>query len=589
MRAPGTLDLTDEPCDSSAIMRLGPSAVIFAVTATIFLASPVRSFTDSRYSVLVSEALLRHGSFVLDEWFSDRVNLPYQVETVGGHVYYWYPPGGPVLATPFVWLLARVGVSAVGHSGRYDSGGEHIVQSVLAACFMALLAVFLLRTAWLILPPPWSWILALSGCLGTQIWSTASRALWGDTFLVLILGAVVWLLVAHETGRRHLSAPLLATLLSWGFFARPTASIPILAITLYVARHHRALLASYLATGAAWCGLFVSYSWLTFGSLLPSYYRINRFSLHTFGSGLLGILVSPSRGQLIFVPVTLFVAYLMVRYWRSLPLPRLVTPAIFSVLAHIALISAFDQWHGGHSYGPRYLTPLVPWLVLLAALGLRTLHERRAPGMRIELAAAAVLLAWSVLVQARGAWAQETWTWNKTPNDVSLHPERIWNWLDAQPLAGLLPRPSPSTFPLYVTGNRLDLGSDRAKPYLLSGWSRRAGTVRWTAGQEAALVFGLEAVEPLTLEMELEVSIASPPVPEWSVIIQLNGTTLETLRLSSTGRIPVAVRLPPERIEHQNRLTFRLRDPASASPVVPGGAVPKREVAVHWLRLRRAE
>jgi hypothetical protein len=31
----------------------------------IFLASPVRDFTDSRYSTLVSEALLRHGSFVL--------------------------------------------------------------------------------------------------------------------------------------------------------------------------------------------------------------------------------------------------------------------------------------------------------------------------------------------------------------------------------------------------------------------------------------------------------------------------------------------------------------------------------------------
>ena len=91
-------------------------------------------------------------------------------------------------------------------------------------------------------------------------------------------------------------------------------------------------------------------------------------------------------------------------------------------------------------YGPRYLTPLVPWLVLLAALGLRALLERRAPGMRIELAAGAVLLACSVLVQARGAWAQETWRWNSTPNDVSLHPERVWSWRDPQPLAGLLPR-----------------------------------------------------------------------------------------------------------------------------------------------------
>lgn len=414
--------------------------MIFAMTAAIFLASPVRGLTDSRYSTLVGEALLRHGSFVLDQWFADRANLPYQVETVGGHVYYWYPPGGPVLATPFVWVLARLGLSAVGHGGSYDSGGDRIVQAVLAALFMAVLAVVFLKTARLILPARWSWIVALAGALGTQIWSTASRVLWSDTFLVLILGAVVWLLVLHETNRRHLSAPLLATLLAWGYFARPTASLAIVAVTLYVALYHRALVGAYLATGAVWIAVFVTYSWLTFGTLLPTYYRIRTFSLGTLGSGVLGILVSPSRGQLVFVPVTLFVTYLVVRYWRSLPHPRLVMPALVTVLAYVMLIAAFDQWHGGHSYGPRYLTPLVPWLLLLAALGLHALLERRAPSMRIELVAGAVLLACSVLVQARGACAQDTWTWNKTPNDVSLHPERVWSWRDPQPLAGLLPR-----------------------------------------------------------------------------------------------------------------------------------------------------
>jgi hypothetical protein len=87
--------------------------MIFAVTSAIFLASPVRGCTDSRYSILVSEALLRHGSFVLDQWFRDRADLPYQVETVGGHVYYWYPPrwAGPGDAI-------RLGVGALGDLGR---------------------------------------------------------------------------------------------------------------------------------------------------------------------------------------------------------------------------------------------------------------------------------------------------------------------------------------------------------------------------------------------------------------------------------------------------------------------------------------
>jgi hypothetical protein len=421
------------------LRRPGPEVMIFIITSAIFLASPVRGLTDSRYTPLVGEALLRHGSFVLDQWFVGRTNISYQLERIGSHVYYRYPPGGPVLVAPLVWVLARFGLSAVGPDGQYDSGGDRYVQAVLAALLMALLAVIFLRTALLILPPRWSWIVALAGALGTQVWSTASRVLWSDTFLTLILGTVVWLLVLHETGRRRMSAPLLATLLAWGYFCRPTASLAIVAITLYLMRYHRGLVGSYLATGAVWIVVFVTYSWLTFGTLLPTYYRTGTFSLHSFGSGLLGTLLSPSRGQLVFVPVTLFVAYLVARYWRSLPLRRLIMPALISVLGHVALISLFEQWHGGHSYGPRYLTPLVPWLVLLAALSLRALLERRAPAMRIELAAGAVLLACSVLVQALGTSARATWEWNKIPSDVSLHPERVWDWRDPQPLAWLLP------------------------------------------------------------------------------------------------------------------------------------------------------
>src|SRR5262245_56689099 len=97
------------------VMRLrrpGPAVMIFVITAAICLASPVRGLTDSRYTPLVGEALLRHGSFVLDQWFLGRTNLSYQLERIGSHVYHRYPPGGPVLATPLVWVLARMGLSA---------------------------------------------------------------------------------------------------------------------------------------------------------------------------------------------------------------------------------------------------------------------------------------------------------------------------------------------------------------------------------------------------------------------------------------------------------------------------------------------
>src|SRR6266516_88827 len=111
---------------------------------------------------------------------------------------------------------------------RYDAGA--------LACglvFVFTLAVFFF-TSRLLLPTNWSGILALGGALGTQVWSTASRALWADTWGMLLLGIVVYLLLAHEVGRRRINPIVLATLLSWMYFVRPTYAVPILAITAYL-------------------------------------------------------------------------------------------------------------------------------------------------------------------------------------------------------------------------------------------------------------------------------------------------------------------------------------------------------------------
>jgi len=573
---------------------------MFVIAATIFMVSPVHVLTDSRYSPLISETLLRHGSVALDPWFAAGGTLPYQVETIGGHVYSWYPPGGPVLSAPLVGLLALLGLSAIGPDGAYDEAGDVIVQAIAAALLMAALAALLLATVRMILPPLWSWIVALAAVFGTQIWSTGSRALWGDTFLVLILGAVVWLLVAHEVKQRRLSAPLMATLLAWAYFCRPTAAVAILAVTLHLARHCRRLLIPYAATGAAWAAIFVTWSRLTFGTLLPTYYRTRTFGLRSFGTGLAGILVSPSRGQLVFVPATLFVVYLVLRYRRSLPVSRLVGPAAVAIVGHVVLIAAFPHWHGGHAYGPRYLTPLVPWLTVLAALGARASLDQRARDRRAEWTAGAFLLVVSMFIQARGTWARETWTWNMGPANVSLHPERVWGWRNSQLLAGLVPAPLPPVIARYTLGDRIDVGSSGAEGYLLCGWSGAEGkngekiseksgeTFRWTDGRTAELVFELASVperQPLVLQAKLEGFLPPGRVREQRIELELNGRSLATLNVNRRGPMEVAAAVAPDRTARINRLTLRLPDAAFAARFGLGSDPRQLGVAVSWLRL----
>src|SRR4051794_8610476 len=148
--------------------RPGYGSLVFVVSLAIFLISPVRIPTDSRYSTLVGEALLRHGSVALDrQWFSG--DLPYQVETVHDRIYSFYPLGGPVLVTPLLGALRLVGLSSVGADGRYNEGHDVIAQALLAALLMALFAALLFHTSRAILPAGWSVLVALGAAFGTQI------------------------------------------------------------------------------------------------------------------------------------------------------------------------------------------------------------------------------------------------------------------------------------------------------------------------------------------------------------------------------------------------------------------------------------
>jgi hypothetical protein len=128
---------------------------------------------------------------------------------------------------------------------------------------------------------------------------------------------------------------------------RPAAVVPIVVVTAYILILRRELFLSYALTGLAWLALFVVYSYYHFGQLLPNYYRLgNELSARAFGVGLLGNLISPSRGVLVFVPFLLFVAYLLTRYWRYVS-RRLAILALAAILLHVVLVSSFPIRWGG--------------------------------------------------------------------------------------------------------------------------------------------------------------------------------------------------------------------------------------------------
>lgn len=428
---------------------------VFILTLSIFLISRVHQVNDSHYSMLLSQSLIKHGSFQLDHYALPRYepqwhgyyfkNGPiYHLEVVDNHLYYHLPPGSSILSVPFVAVLNVLGVSAANADGTYNPRGEVMIEAGLAALLMAALAVIFFYTARLMLPTGWSMTVALGGALGTQVYSTASRGLWSETWGILLLGIVILLLLRSETEKRSVKPILLATLLSWMYFVRPTFSVHIIAISVYLLIFHRRSFIRYVITGLIWLGAFVFYSWLHFGQLLPSYYRANRLQFDTFWVALAGNLVSPSRGLLVHVPVLLFVAFLVVRYWRRIVHQRLVWLAVAIIICHLIIISSFPHWWGGHSFGPRFTTGLVPWFVLLGILGVRGMLAWReqlvAPvraSWRVQLVCGGLLLLFSLFINTRGATSHATWLWNVRPVGVDEHPEKLWDWSQPQFLAGL--------------------------------------------------------------------------------------------------------------------------------------------------------
>lgn len=414
----------------------------------LYLALPYHFLADSRYAFVLSESLLKKGSFALDGFFEPPFE-PHLArwEEARGHRFFYYPPGSSILSMPFVAAMNLAGLSAVTSDQRHDLQAEVRMQALLAAAVSALFAVRCLRLARRFLPPGPSLAIFAGVALGSQVLSTASRTLWSDTWGLLLLVGVVDVLLRLEDGagravplppgRQAIGLVALGTLLSWTYFVRPTHAISAGVVAVYVVLLLRWRAIPLAATGLTWLALFVFTSLKTLGAPLPAYYQASRLEFKEFGTALAANLVSPSRGLLVYVPVLLFCGLLLVRHRRRLLHRRLVVVALCVSTLHLVSISGYWQWWAGHSYGPRFTTGLLPWLVLLAILSLRAWTDARreaelTPGRwHAEAYAGMALLALGVLVNVPGT-LQTAEAWNLVTPDIDADPHRVFDWRDPQ-------------------------------------------------------------------------------------------------------------------------------------------------------------
>jgi hypothetical protein len=412
--------------------------LLFGGVLVAYVLSPVHTPFDSRWSIHTAMSILHEGNTDLDEYGEQlRRADDYAIDHVDGHAYSRYPIGASLVALPFVWVADRVGRSVFGfdldlHLRRRGSGA---IECVIASFVVAFTVVIIYAIGALFLDSKRSLALALTFAFCTSAWSTASRALWQHGPSMLATSAALYVILRARDEPRLL--PRAALPLAVSYVMRPTNSLSIGVWTAYVALTERRALLRYLAWAAVIALPFLAYNRMVLGALIPEYYRPQWNP--GWAEALAANLVSPGRGLLVYSPVVVF-SFLGAWWKRRAGRWNAADSAILAiVLLHWLTISLLAPWNwwGGHSFGPRLFSDVLPYLMYFMVFALEALFapEARSAG---ALRAAFVLLAGlSFLIHLRGA---TTWTvhdWNTNPSNIDVEPGRIWDWRDAQFLRGL--------------------------------------------------------------------------------------------------------------------------------------------------------
>jgi hypothetical protein len=449
-------------------------ASIFIIVFLIHTLSPVAASGDSRWTVMIALSLLDRGDTNLDEYLGliKKENY-YNVECIGslgnrmgpairdcrdGHIYNWYPIGGPLLVTPFVGLIRaalqfvaplikRLPIPPVhpvvdAFLAGDPIGGHSVIELIMASFLVAASAVMMFLIGACFLSRRYATMIAFIFAFATSAWSTGSRSMVQHTPSMLMIAITIYILIKAE------NKPGLVALagipVAFAYVIRPTNALLAMVISIYVlARYPRQFLA-YLACALPIAAGFFAYSLSNFGAWRSSYYSLrpplpNSINgARAFLTVLAGNLISPSRGLLIFTPLFTFSIVGMVRATRCPRMRRLSIALIAIVVLHWIVISSYvDFWWAGHSYGPRLFTDLTPIFVFFLIPVLLPWQQAGPWHWSASRALFTVLLAASIFVHARGAWSYKVWFWNQSPVNVDLQPERVWSWRDPQFLRGL--------------------------------------------------------------------------------------------------------------------------------------------------------
>jgi hypothetical protein len=292
------------------------------------------------------------------------------VPGIDGQLYPQFAPGQSLVSIP-LYLVGRL------------FGGAPSLSSVLITRFTTSLfnPIVIALTGWLLalfaarlnFSTRLSLVLGAAYALGSMA-LPYTRTYFGEPLIALTITLAAYGLYrvkADRVDRADVGRWLLisGTALALAVFVRERSAIMFPAFLIYavpvIRRDWRRWLL-WLLPLVIVGGLIGLMNWSRYGSPLTFSFSVLQHT--TFSTplllGLYGLLISPGKGLLLYTPIAWAGLMGLVTLWR-----RWRAEAVLFMLisvAEIGFFAVYEFWTGGWNWGPRYILPVVPLLILAA-------------------------------------------------------------------------------------------------------------------------------------------------------------------------------------------------------------------------------
>jgi hypothetical protein len=324
---------------------------------------------DVASTTLLPLSLLEHGDLTLDQFqdfAKEYYRDPYFLATVNGRTVSRYPVIAAVLAMPLYGPpLATGWMANSGYPWLPYPLTAFMVARFAAGLMTALAVVMFFFCARELADLKTSAALALVFGLGTSVWSTASQGLWQHTPSLLLQLIGIWFILR---GRRHGAMAVApgALFFSAATIARQNDALPALLFTVYVWLEYRPAVWRWIAWALPPALLAMAYNVVYNGS--PLVFGYQEGLQQTMGwprlDGIAGLLLSPSRGLLVYSPFFAFV-FVGLRQLAKDPYRRFYGFAALVFALGVLFLSTFQSWDGGWGYGTRLVIDVLPYAMFL--------------------------------------------------------------------------------------------------------------------------------------------------------------------------------------------------------------------------------